>query len=188
MQFPPFPHYLVPPRSKYSPQHHILKHPQFPFLPQCQRQSFTPIQNNRQNYNSICPILCLRYKLSSTFTLVHILAIGLYSYIYKTKRNISTLFNISSYRILTDSMNLIKTKNNFCTISHCVMTFFHKTHEKKNFFPPCTAWIPGSSISFNTFLFTCKWRRMQTHFQHNFIHNQQSATCFGCTYPSSGWI
>ena len=49
MQSPPFPRYLVPPRSKYSPQHHILKHPQLPFLPQCQRPSFTPIQNNRQN-------------------------------------------------------------------------------------------------------------------------------------------
>ena len=37
MQSPPFPRYLVPPRSKYSPQHHILKHPQLPFLPQCGR-------------------------------------------------------------------------------------------------------------------------------------------------------
>ena len=37
MQSPPFPRYLVPPRSKYSPQHHVLKHPQLPFLPQCQR-------------------------------------------------------------------------------------------------------------------------------------------------------
>ena len=46
------PRYLVPPRSKYSPQHHILKHPQLPFLPQCQRPSFTPIQNNRQNNNN----------------------------------------------------------------------------------------------------------------------------------------
>ena len=27
------PLYLVPPRSKYSPQHHVLKHPQLPFLP-----------------------------------------------------------------------------------------------------------------------------------------------------------
>ena len=53
MQSPPFPRYLVPPRSKYSPQHHILKHPQLPFLPHCQRQSFAPIQNNRQNYSSI---------------------------------------------------------------------------------------------------------------------------------------
>ena len=52
MQSPPFPRYLDPPRSKYSPQHHVLKHPQLSFLPQCQRPSFTPIQNNRQNYNS----------------------------------------------------------------------------------------------------------------------------------------
>ena len=42
---PPLPR---PPRSKYSPQHPILKHPQLPFLPQCQRPSFTPIQNNRR--------------------------------------------------------------------------------------------------------------------------------------------
>jgi len=53
MQSPPFLHYLIPPRSKYSPQHHVLRHPKLPFLPQCQRPSFTPIQNNRQNYNSI---------------------------------------------------------------------------------------------------------------------------------------
>ena len=53
MQSPPFPRYLVPPRSKYSPQHHVLKHPQLPFLLQYQRPSFTPIQYNRQNYSSI---------------------------------------------------------------------------------------------------------------------------------------
>ena len=47
------PHYVVPPRSKYSPQHHVLKHPQLPFLPQCHWPSFTPIQNNRQNYISL---------------------------------------------------------------------------------------------------------------------------------------
>ena len=47
------PRYLVPPRSKYSPQHHIFKYPQLPFLPQLQRPSFTPIQNNWQNYGSI---------------------------------------------------------------------------------------------------------------------------------------
>jgi len=44
MQSPPFPRYLVPPRSKYSPQHHVLKHPQLPLLLQCQRPSFTPIR------------------------------------------------------------------------------------------------------------------------------------------------
>ena len=31
---------LRPPRSKYSPQHHVLKHHQIPFLPQCRRPSF----------------------------------------------------------------------------------------------------------------------------------------------------
>jgi len=44
MQSPPFPRHLVPPRPKYSPQHHILKHPQLPFPPQCQRPSFTPVE------------------------------------------------------------------------------------------------------------------------------------------------
>ena len=53
MLSPPFPRYLVTPRSKYSPQHHVLKRPQLLFLPQYQRPSFTPIQNNRQNYSSI---------------------------------------------------------------------------------------------------------------------------------------
>ena len=47
------PCYLVPPRSKCSAQHPVLKHSQLPFLPQCQRPSFTPIKNNRQNYSSI---------------------------------------------------------------------------------------------------------------------------------------
>ena len=32
------PRYFVPPSSKYSPQHHVLKHPQLPFLPQCRGQ------------------------------------------------------------------------------------------------------------------------------------------------------
>ena len=36
---PPLPR----PRSKYSTQHHVLKHLQLPFLPQCQRPSFIPI-------------------------------------------------------------------------------------------------------------------------------------------------
>ena len=44
--------YLVPFGPKYSPQHPILKHPQPTFLSQCERPSFTPIQNKRQNYGS----------------------------------------------------------------------------------------------------------------------------------------
>jgi hypothetical protein len=47
MQLSPFLCHLVPLRSKYSPQHPILKHPQPAFLPQCQRPGFTPIQNQQ---------------------------------------------------------------------------------------------------------------------------------------------
>src|SRR5215510_8846774 len=51
MKFSTLPCYLVPLRPKYSSQHPVLKHPQPTFLPQFQRPSFTPIQNNRQNYS-----------------------------------------------------------------------------------------------------------------------------------------
>ena len=74
MQSPPFPRNLIPPRSKYSPQHHVLKHPQLPFLQQCQRPSFTPIQNNRQDYSSIYILIFnfldsnLEYKRSKRHT------------------------------------------------------------------------------------------------------------------------
>ena len=46
--------YLFPLRPKYSPQHRIVKHPQPTFLPQCERSIFTPIQNNRPKYRSVC--------------------------------------------------------------------------------------------------------------------------------------
>jgi len=49
--------YLVPLRSKYLFQHPILTQPQPMFLPQCERPSFAPIQNNRQNYSSVYPNL-----------------------------------------------------------------------------------------------------------------------------------
>jgi hypothetical protein len=53
MQFSPFTRHLIPLRSKYPPQHPVLKHPQSLFLPQCQKQNFTPIQNHRQNYRLV---------------------------------------------------------------------------------------------------------------------------------------
>jgi len=53
------PSYLVTPRPKYSHQHSILKHPQPTFVPQCQRPSFIPIQNNRQNI--VLYILIFKY-------------------------------------------------------------------------------------------------------------------------------
>jgi hypothetical protein len=48
MQFSPPSHQFTPPQSKYSPQHPVLEHPQFMFLPSCQRSCFTPILNHRQ--------------------------------------------------------------------------------------------------------------------------------------------
>jgi len=49
----PLPCHLVPLKPKYSPQHRVLKHPQPTFLPECDRPSFTPIQNTRQIYTSL---------------------------------------------------------------------------------------------------------------------------------------
>jgi len=45
MYFSPLPFNPVPVRPKYPPQHPILKHPQHTCLRQCERPSFTPIQN-----------------------------------------------------------------------------------------------------------------------------------------------
>jgi len=49
----PLPCYIIPLRPKYSSQHPTLKHSQPTFLPQCERPSCTPVQNNRQNYSSV---------------------------------------------------------------------------------------------------------------------------------------
>jgi hypothetical protein len=51
--FTPLLHYLVSLRAKYLPQHPILEHAQATSLPLYERPSFTPIQNKRQNYNSV---------------------------------------------------------------------------------------------------------------------------------------
>jgi hypothetical protein len=48
----PFFCYLVP----LLPQHPVFEHPQSTLHPQCERPSFTNIQNNRQNYRSVCSI------------------------------------------------------------------------------------------------------------------------------------
>jgi hypothetical protein len=49
MPLPPLPCYLV----TLFTLHAILKHPQPAFLPQCERPSFAPVQNNRHNYSSV---------------------------------------------------------------------------------------------------------------------------------------
>ena len=63
MKFSSSSFYLVPLKPKYSPQHPILKHPQSRFLPQYQRPSFTPIQNNRQLFFFTNATTC-SYELS----------------------------------------------------------------------------------------------------------------------------
>ena len=49
---------LSPVDPKHLPQHPVLEHPQPMLLPQSERPSFTPIQNNRQNncsfYFNVC--------------------------------------------------------------------------------------------------------------------------------------
>jgi hypothetical protein len=49
MQFSPISSNLIPLRSKHSPQHPVLKHPESMFLPYIQTPRFTLIQNRRQN-------------------------------------------------------------------------------------------------------------------------------------------
>jgi hypothetical protein len=44
---------FLPFRSKYSPQHSVLKNHQSMFLPQIKRPSFAPIQHYWQNYSSV---------------------------------------------------------------------------------------------------------------------------------------
>jgi len=48
MLFSPLPFYFIHLRPKYTPQH-----PQLMSLPQYEQPSFTPIQNNKQNYSSV---------------------------------------------------------------------------------------------------------------------------------------
>jgi hypothetical protein len=45
MQFSPTSRHFFSLRSKYSPQHPFLKHPQSMFFPKCQRGRFTSIHN-----------------------------------------------------------------------------------------------------------------------------------------------
>ena len=54
--------YLVPPRSEYSPQHHVLIHPQLPFLPLCQRLFTKP----SSNIGKACGIQYIRKVIGSS--------------------------------------------------------------------------------------------------------------------------
>jgi hypothetical protein len=47
------PYYLIPVWSTYSPWHPVHRYLQSVFFLQCQRPSFTPLKNHRQNYSFI---------------------------------------------------------------------------------------------------------------------------------------
>jgi hypothetical protein len=47
IQPPPASRYFLLLRSKYTPHHPVLIHPQSTLLPQCDRPTFTTIQSNR---------------------------------------------------------------------------------------------------------------------------------------------
>jgi len=88
---PPLP---LPPSSKYSPQHHVLKHPQLPFLPQYQRPSFTPIQNNRKNYSSIyVGILISKNRCATSWCSVLFRVYSVTSFIHSTEQSPSSEAN-----------------------------------------------------------------------------------------------
>jgi hypothetical protein len=51
--YSPLSYHLVHLRPIYLPQNPIPENPQPLFFPYCERPSFTPTQNNRQNYISV---------------------------------------------------------------------------------------------------------------------------------------
>jgi hypothetical protein len=46
MQSSPASHHFLPLKGKYSPQHPVLKHPQFVPFPYCERPTFITTLNN----------------------------------------------------------------------------------------------------------------------------------------------
>jgi hypothetical protein len=48
-QFSPTSYRFIPLRSKYPPQHPVLKHPQSMLFPKCEIMDSTPVHNYRQN-------------------------------------------------------------------------------------------------------------------------------------------
>jgi len=80
MQSSPFPRYLVPPRSKYSPQHQVLKHPQLPFRSSIRNLRTRQCRGDRdplQGLNSASELISLsgeqcalvKYKLHMNITI-----------------------------------------------------------------------------------------------------------------------
>jgi hypothetical protein len=56
MQSSPASRHFLPLRSKYSPQHPVLKNPQSMRFPQCERSSFKPVQRLSEKLRDSCCI------------------------------------------------------------------------------------------------------------------------------------
>jgi len=57
--------------SKCSPQHFVIKHPEYTVsFPWCKRLSFTPIQNNMSYYNSVYYIMFRFSGLEAAFLII----------------------------------------------------------------------------------------------------------------------
>jgi len=68
MLFSPLPCYLASLRTKYSPYHPILQHPQHTFLPEYERPCFTPVRNS-QNYSYVhLNFIILDSKLENSYS------------------------------------------------------------------------------------------------------------------------
>jgi hypothetical protein len=55
--------HLVQRSPKHLPQHPIVEHPQTMVLSECERPSFIPAQNNRQNYNQVILIYTVYFRI-----------------------------------------------------------------------------------------------------------------------------
>jgi hypothetical protein len=86
MQFSAISRHFISLRSRYSPQHPVIKHPQSVFLPWFQRPSFTPTQNQRQNYSFVYSNF---YVLSGTCLYIPTLCFGKREGIVYTWANLS---------------------------------------------------------------------------------------------------
>jgi hypothetical protein len=75
MQVPPGSYYFLPVRSKYSPQHPVLKRPQSTFFPQHDIRKFHTQIKERQNYTSPIFIILLSIRLDVSERIKNVLRV-----------------------------------------------------------------------------------------------------------------
>jgi hypothetical protein len=147
MQFPSLPRFFVPLRLKFCPQHIILKHAQPPFLRQCERASFTPIQNNRRNYSSMyLPLYIFGYRTRRHKILNQMIAnipwlqsalsfvlngIWFFNLLKPTGYVMHHQFNIQQLYVLPIHCNYVfciysRTNSDLCHLQHKLIGFYNR--------------------------------------------------------------